>query len=261
MNQNEPTRTHPRRDGRLELAAAVPPARHRAVGRQHAGPALPAPTSAADDDFATPSRSRGVTPNLVGVSHLSFSVPDLAAAVQFWVEVLGFEPMNDDPEFRFLFHRGARVAVIVTDHGGTVRDVFDEHHPGLDHLALAVTDVDTLEQWRTLDERGVPHSGVVPSDGGWHLNLRAPGNFPVELFVIGEAFARSLGLDPAEPAVAAVTEPRGRGPARSATAGRACAAPRRGGARRSSRSGTGRRPPRGWSDLGRPAGRPGSPGT
>ena len=144
-----------------------------------------------------------MTPSLVGVSHLSFSVPDLAETTRFWVEVLGFTSVNDDPQFRFLFHHAARVAVILTDHGGTVRDVFDEHHPGLDHLALAVTDIDTLEQWRTtLDERGLPHSGLVASDGGWHLNLRAPGNFPVELFVIDESFARSLGLDPAEPAVA-----------------------------------------------------------
>ena len=142
-------------------------------------------------------------PSLVGVSHLSFSVPDVAEAARFWVEVLGFEPRNDDPEFRFVFHREARLAVVLTDHAGTVGDVFDEHHAGLDHLALAVADVDTLEQFRAeLDERRVPHSGVVASDGGWHLNLRGPGNFPIELFVIAEAFVRSLGLDPAEPAVA-----------------------------------------------------------
>jgi catechol 2,3-dioxygenase-like lactoylglutathione lyase family enzyme len=144
-----------------------------------------------------------VTANLLGVSHLGFSVPDVTEAARFWVEVLGFEPRNDDPEFRLVFHRGARLAVVLTDHGGTVRDTFDERHTGLDHLALAVADVDTLEQFRAeLDERGVPHSGLVASDGGWHLNLRAPGNFPIELFVITEAFIRSLGLDPAEPAVA-----------------------------------------------------------
>ena len=144
-----------------------------------------------------------MTPTLAGVSHLSFSVPDLAAAVRFWVEVLGFEPVNDDPQFRFLLHRGARMAVVVTDHGGAVEGVFDERRAGLDHLGLAVTDLVTLEAWRTeLDECGVPHSGVVATDAGWHLNLRAPGNFPIELFVISEAFAGSIGLDPAELAVA-----------------------------------------------------------
>ena len=102
-----------------------------------------------------------------------------------------------------MFHREARIAVVLTDHDGTVQDRFDEHHPGLDHLALAVADLDDLERWRaTLDEHGVPHSGLIESDGGWHLNLRAPGDFPIELFVITEAFATSLGLDPAQPAVA-----------------------------------------------------------
>jgi catechol 2,3-dioxygenase-like lactoylglutathione lyase family enzyme len=81
-------------------------------------------------------------------------------AARFWVEVLGFEPRNDDPEFRLVFHREARLAVVVTDHAGTVQDRFDEHHPGLDHLALAVADLDDLERWRArLDEHGVPHSG------------------------------------------------------------------------------------------------------
>jgi glyoxylase I family protein len=140
-----------------------------------------------------------MTANLLGVSHLGFSVPDVAAATRFWVDVLGFEPMNDDPGFRFVFHREARIAVVLTDHDGTVQDRFDEHHPGLDHLALAVAELDDLERWRaTLDEHGVPHSGLVESDGGWHLNLRAPGDFPIELFVITEAFATSLGLDRAE---------------------------------------------------------------
>lgn len=144
-----------------------------------------------------------MTPALGGVSHLAFSVPDVAESARFWVEVFGFEPVNDDPQVRFLLHRAARLAIVVTDHGGAVEGVFDERHPGLDHLGLAIPDLDTLEAWRaTLDEHRVPHSGVVAGDAGWHLNLRAPGHFPIELFVIGEPFARSLGIEPTEPAVA-----------------------------------------------------------
>jgi glyoxylase I family protein len=144
-----------------------------------------------------------MTPPVLGVSHVSFSVPHVAEATDFWVNALGFELVNAEREFSFLFHHAARIAVVLTDHAGTVHGRFDEHHPGLDHLALAVADVDTLERWRAaLDERGVPHSEVVASDGGWHLNLRGPGNFPVELFVIGEELAGSLDLDVTEPAVA-----------------------------------------------------------
>ena len=144
-----------------------------------------------------------MTPNLLGVSHLAFSVPDMAAAARFWVEVFGFEPLPSGPELHFLVHREARLAVVVTDHGGTVDAGFDEHHTGLDHLALAVPDPDALEQWRRrLDRHGVPHSGVVATDAGWHLNLRGPNDFPIELYAMADAFATTLGLDPAEPAVA-----------------------------------------------------------
>ena len=60
-------------------------------------------------------------------------------------------------------------------------------------------DVPSLHAWaRWLDERGVPHSGVVASDAGSHLNLRAPDAFAVELFVLDPAVAPSFGIgDPA----------------------------------------------------------------
>ena len=73
---------------------------------------------------------------------------------------------------------------------------FDERLVGLDHLALAVPNVPGLDAWaRWLDEHGVPHSGVVASDAGSHLNLRAPDSFPIELFVHAEVrFARDAVL-------------------------------------------------------------------
>ena len=134
-------------------------------------------------------------PALAGISHLSFSVPDLKAAVAFWRDGLGFEPQNDDPEYRFLLHRDARIAVILTAHSGAVRGTFSELNPGLDHLALAVRDADELRRWAERfpgpDGRPTP---VVESDAGWHLNVRGPDDFPIELFVINEAMAATLGL-------------------------------------------------------------------
>ena len=135
-----------------------------------------------------------------GLSHVSLSVPDLADAVRFWVEVLGFEPLNDDAAYRFLLHRDARLAVVLTDHAGAVRGRFDEHNAGLDHLALAVGDLDTLQDWAAaLAARGVATSGVIASDAGHHLNFRAPGDVPLELFVIDEQALASLELAGDEP--------------------------------------------------------------
>ena len=137
---------------------------------------------------------------VLGLSHVSLSVPDLADAVPFWVDVLGFEPLNDDAAYRFLLHRDARLAVVLTDHAGTVHGRFDEHNAGLDHLALAVGDLDTLQHWAAaLKARGVPMSGVVTSDAGHHLNFRAPGDVPLELFVIDERALASLELARDEP--------------------------------------------------------------
>ena len=81
--------------------------------------------------------------------------------------------------------------------------VFDERRPGLDHLGLAVTDLDTLEAWRDeLDEHR-----SAPLRGGRHgtragtstCGPRATSQIGVR---VSEAFAGSIGLDPDEPAVA-----------------------------------------------------------
>jgi catechol 2,3-dioxygenase-like lactoylglutathione lyase family enzyme len=132
---------------------------------------------------------------VLGLSHLGLSVADLDAAVEFWSGVMGFEVSTREPSMCFLIHRDARLGIGLTDHGGTVGSPFDEHHTGLDHLALAVPDTAALDAWvRRLDELAVPHSPVVASDGGHHLNLRAPDQFPIELFVMAQATAEAFGL-------------------------------------------------------------------
>jgi catechol 2,3-dioxygenase-like lactoylglutathione lyase family enzyme len=141
---------------------------------------------------------------LLGLSHVCLSVPDLDAAVHFWVDVLGFEPVDMQPTYRFVFDRGAGLAVILTDHDHTVTGAFDERHTGLDHLAYAVPDVESLLSWeQRLDGLGVPHAPVVETDAGHHLNLRAPDNMPIELYVMKPEFAAVLGLDEGADPVAA----------------------------------------------------------
>ena len=139
---------------------------------------------------------RSAVPALQGVSHLGLSVPDLAAATDFWTKVMGFEVVAEGADFRLTLHRGARVAVAVGTHDGTVRGGFDHRRPGLDHAALAVSDLETLQAWeRWLDACGVPYTPITASDGAHHLNLRAPGDIPVELVVLQAAFLTALGID------------------------------------------------------------------
>ena len=142
-------------------------------------------------------------PALHGLSHLGFSVHDVPAAVQFWVEVFGFRAAVEEAGFAFLIRIDVGLAIGLGDHGGTVTGSFDEHRVGLDHVALAVPDLPSLHAWaRWLDEHGVQHSAVVVSDAGSHLNLRAPDSFPVELFVLDPAAAPSFGIPEPARAVA-----------------------------------------------------------
>ena len=52
-------------------------------------------------------RIAALSPRLLGISHLGLSVPDLTVA-DFFVDVLGFESISDDPAFRMVMHRTAR---------------------------------------------------------------------------------------------------------------------------------------------------------
>lgn len=136
-----------------------------------------------------------MTPGILGLSHLALSVRDRDAAVRFWVDVMGFDIFVVEPSYCFLIDRAAGLAVIVADHDETVAGTFDEHNVGLDHLAYAVPDVEALLAWQQrLAALGVPHSPIAETDAGHHLNLRAPDNVAIELYVMKSEFAIALGL-------------------------------------------------------------------
>ena len=145
-----------------------------------------------------------MTPAILGLSHVGLSVRDMDAAWRFWVDVLGFELIEEQATYCFVFDRGARLAITLSDHDRTVSGAFDEHHPGLDHLAYAVPDVESLLSWeQRLEGLGVAHSPIVETDAGHHLNLRAPDDVPIELYVMKPGFATVLGLGEGVDAVAA----------------------------------------------------------
>jgi glyoxylase I family protein len=145
-----------------------------------------------------------MTPAILGFSHISLSVRDRDAAKAFWVDVLGFEVLSEEPTYCFTFDRSARLAVILTDHDESVSGSFDERRVGLDHLALAVPDVESLFSWQQrLAAYGVSTSPIVETDAGHHLNLRAPDNLAVEMYVMAPAFAAAIGIDSGVEPVAA----------------------------------------------------------
>src|SRR4051812_600797 len=133
--------------------------------------------------------------SLDGISHVSLTVPDMDRARWFWTTVMGFEVGIEVPGATVCVHRGSRTFVGFRDHGGTATGSFDETRVGMDHLALAVSSAADLEDWTVwLDQHEVDHSEVVESDLGHHLNLRAPGNIAIELFVLKSEVATALGV-------------------------------------------------------------------
>ena len=149
------------------------------------------------------SGNKTAAPALLGLSHLGLTVTDIPAAQKFWTEVMGFATLIDGPELCMIFDPASKLAIGFTNQQGQAAGGFDERRVGLDHLALAVIDLVTLQQWESrFTELGVPHSAITSSDAGHHLNLRAPENFPVELFVLTEQGAVELGLPSGTPPVA-----------------------------------------------------------
>lgn len=136
-------------------------------------------------------------PGLQGISHLGLTVVDLDRALDFWCGVMGFRLVIRTEEYCMVWHPAATLAIGLTTHGGAAVGPFDEHHAGLDHLALAVGSVELLRAWSArFAELGLTHSEIAETEAGHHLNVRAPDDIAVELFVLGPVFATSvLGLD------------------------------------------------------------------
>ena len=136
-------------------------------------------------------------PGILGISHLGITVRDIPAAQRFWTSVMGFVTLFDGDELWMIFEPSSKLAIGLTNQQGRAAGSFGERSVGLDHLALAVADIATLRRWeRRLAELDVPHSASTSSDAGHHLNLRAPDNFPIELFVLTDEGAASLGIVP-----------------------------------------------------------------
>ncbi len=149
----------------------------------------------ADVQLSVDEAVPAAAPGLLGLSHLGLTVRDVPAAQRFWTSVMGFVPLFDGDDYCLLFEPSSKLAIGITNQQGRAAGSFDERCVGLDHLALAVADLGTLQRWeQRLAELDVPHSAIATSDAGHHLNLRAPDNFPIELFVLSTAGAADLGI-------------------------------------------------------------------
>jgi catechol 2,3-dioxygenase-like lactoylglutathione lyase family enzyme len=126
-------------------------------------------------------------PRVGGWHHVSLSVRDLEASIEWYRRVLGFEVAFEEPAAS-----GRRASVLAFPDGslalglsqhGEGGALFDPTTTGLDHAAFRVDSEEELHRWAShLDGHGVEHSGAIEIPPGGILNFKDPDGIALALF-------------------------------------------------------------------------------
>ena len=123
--------------------------------------------------------------NLAGFSHVALTVSDMSVSKEFYSQTLGLAVLDAHESYCALLVGGeGMTALILTSHQDGSRERFSELRPGLDHVSLAVPDVESLDAWQArLDDHEVGFDRRR-SEWGHHVNFRDPDGIAVELVVL-----------------------------------------------------------------------------
>jgi len=121
------------------------------------------------------------------LGHVAVTVNDLKVSQPWYQQLFGSDPIMD--EDTGTFHH-----VVWMLGGGTIigihqfpklesTDAFEEHRPGLDHIAFHCASRQELEGWeKRLNDLGIKNGGVVDAPYGSGLSFRDPDNIALEFF-------------------------------------------------------------------------------
>jgi glyoxylase I family protein len=124
-----------------------------------------------------------------GLHHLALRVTNLQRSKEFYTEIFGMQPLLEVEGLALLSGNGLMLGLRSTAEAGS-GDRFDPSRVGLDHLAVAATDIAALEQMqRQLDGAGVPNNGVEHDDltGATSVSFYDPDGIAWELYVLTTA--------------------------------------------------------------------------
>ena len=125
-------------------------------------------------------------PKFPSITHVALTVTNLERSVPWYRALFDSKEVLDEDTgpFRHVVWALGDTLVGLHQFPGAVTDQqFDEHRPGLDHLAFACSNRSELEEWeRHLTELGVQHGGIVDAPYGSGLSFRDPDNIALEFF-------------------------------------------------------------------------------
>lgn len=121
------------------------------------------------------------------LTHVAVTVSDLDRSREWYRKLLDADPVLDEdtgPFHHVVWLVGGTLLGIHHHHGAQDNSVsFDEHRPGLDHVAFGCADRAELETWKSrLDDLGIANGGIVDAPYGSGLSFRDPDNLPLEFF-------------------------------------------------------------------------------
>jgi glyoxylase I family protein len=127
-------------------------------------------------------------PGFPSITHLAVTVTDLQRSTEWYRALFGSDPVLDEDEPVGGFHHtvfllgGGQLFGLHT-HPSAPDGGFDEHRPGLDHVAFACADRAELEGWVSrLAELGIAHGGIKDAHYGSGLSFRDPDGIALEFF-------------------------------------------------------------------------------
>jgi catechol 2,3-dioxygenase-like lactoylglutathione lyase family enzyme len=122
-----------------------------------------------------------------GLHHLSIRTTDLARAKRFYVDTMGFEVVRERDGALILNAHGTSFAVLGAAPQTSTQDRFDPFRVGLDHLALAVDNAESLDELKQqLDAAGVRNNGVQDDTrtGARYIAFYDPDGIAWELYAM-----------------------------------------------------------------------------
>jgi len=133
----------------------------------------------------------------LGLNHVLLRVSDMAKARAFYIDLLGFQPLQQN-ERQFLANvHGSLIGIVAADAQTPTGDTFNPFRIGLDHLALGVPNRKALETLKkALESANIRNNGIERDSVGKtdYISFYDPDGIAWEFYVMPFPIRLALGL-------------------------------------------------------------------